>query len=138
MTQLLPPRISVELRAKRLRGSLLQRTREEHFRHHPLCVICDKAGRTSLAVVLDHIIPLDRGGQNEPSNYQGLCEDCHTVKSATEADKSARLKHGAHPSGEPKDPGHHWGPHPSTHGGAVKSMAERPLETARCIRTCES
>lgn len=33
---------------------------------------------------VDHIIPLDAGGSNDPSNLQALCPHCHRKKSLNE------------------------------------------------------
>jgi 5-methylcytosine-specific restriction endonuclease McrA len=30
---------------------------------------------------LDHVVALQRGGTNEPTNLQGLCRRCHLIKS---------------------------------------------------------
>jgi 5-methylcytosine-specific restriction protein A len=64
----------------RIAGRQLQAIRERHFRHYPLCVICERKGRVSLAMELDHIVPLHKGGQDIPSNRQGLCSECHEEK----------------------------------------------------------
>jgi 5-methylcytosine-specific restriction endonuclease McrA len=32
----------------------------------------------------DHIVPLHRGGSNDPGNLQSLCKECHAIKTATE------------------------------------------------------
>ena len=34
-----------------------KRERAAYLRAHPLCVMCEQQGRTSLATVVDHIIP---------------------------------------------------------------------------------
>jgi len=70
----------------RVRGSALQRIREQHFRKHPLCVRClaKKPPAYALAVVLDHIVALANGGkdfdEDQGSNRQGLCLACHVEK----------------------------------------------------------
>jgi 5-methylcytosine-specific restriction protein A len=33
---------------------------------------------------LDHTIPLEEGGTNDPDNLQGLCHDCHDAKTERE------------------------------------------------------
>jgi 5-methylcytosine-specific restriction protein A len=48
-----------------------------------VCVACGYAG-VSAGMHLDHIVPLARGGTNDPANLQWLCAACHSVKTATE------------------------------------------------------
>jgi 5-methylcytosine-specific restriction protein A len=55
----------------------------------PLCCTCLKAGRYTPTKIADHRTPKSEGGSDERSNYQGLCEPCHTAKTARE---SARAK----------------------------------------------
>ena len=50
----------------------------------PLCVHCEQAGRLRQAQVVDHIVPVNQGGEDEPDNWQPLCTECHNTKSATE------------------------------------------------------
>ena len=77
----------------RIRGRWLQRFRLRHLGRHPLCVMCEKAGRVRLATELDHIVALTNGGMDfdkDPSNAQGLCSACHEDK--TRADLGQRVK----------------------------------------------
>lgn len=64
----------------RIRGRKLQEIRKRHFENYPLCVMCEKEGRITLATELDHIIALHNGGTNDDSNYQGLCSSHHKEK----------------------------------------------------------
>lgn len=56
-----------------------------------LCQQCLRDGRvTPLAVkpydhAVDHIIPKAQGGTDDPDNLEGVCKDCHDVKSQREA-----------------------------------------------------
>lgn len=59
--------------------------RAQVLREEPLCRICTAAGRVSATVIADHIVPLAEGGGTGRTNYQGLCRDCHTAKTAAEA-----------------------------------------------------
>jgi len=69
----------------RTRGRALQRRRKRWFEAHPLCVACEAKDRISAATELDHIIPLSQGGSdNDPANWQGLCQPCHQAKSLAE------------------------------------------------------
>jgi 5-methylcytosine-specific restriction protein A len=121
------PRISVEQRAKRLTGPVLQRLRRIYFAKHPLCAGCERKTppRVELAVHLDHIVPLDRGGQNVWANYQGLCHECHATKTAEEAGKTYVKKHGADRSGRPLDPNHPWNKEAGGVGGGKKLFARQ-------------
>ena len=66
--------------AKRIRGTHLQRLRRELFERTPLCVICEQAGRVTIATVRDHIVPLSQGGSELELNCQALCYDCNERK----------------------------------------------------------
>jgi 5-methylcytosine-specific restriction enzyme A len=46
----------------------------------PVCVMCERQA----SVTVDHITPKHQGGQDEESNLQGLCSDCHQSKTARE------------------------------------------------------
>lgn len=63
-------------------------------RDHGRCVfcLCDLSGliATDRRLHIDHIVPLNRGGSNDPSNFQLLCEDCNLEKSDGPA-KAGRL-----------------------------------------------
>lgn len=50
--------------------------------NNPLCVLCEKEGKLTLAQCVDHIKPVV-GGQNdllfwEPTNHRSLCHNCHS------------------------------------------------------------
>jgi 5-methylcytosine-specific restriction protein A len=69
----------------RLRGRANQRARAVLFAQSPLCAECQRQGRTSIATVRDHVVPLAEGGREHPDNEQGLCLDCHNQKTAAES-----------------------------------------------------
>lgn len=69
---------------KRVTGRKLQAMRADLFSRNPLCVECDRQGRVTLATQRDHIVPLAEGGQDDDSNVQGLCLECHDEKSLAE------------------------------------------------------
>jgi 5-methylcytosine-specific restriction protein A len=80
-------------RHKRIRGRRLQEYRARWFSVHPLCAECERNGKVRLATQLDHIVALTNGGTDfdQPGNRQGLCDDCHEVKSARDkGQRSAR------------------------------------------------
>lgn len=78
----------------RLRGARLQKIRAAHFRLHPLCVRCKAKGVVTLATQLDHVIALVNGGldfdEDDGTNRQGLCEDCHLQKTAEDMGQTYR------------------------------------------------
>ncbi len=63
----------------------MQALRKSFFREHPLCVECERKGQTAEATQLDHIIPLFKGGTDDRENLQGLCAECHRIKTQREA-----------------------------------------------------
>jgi len=64
------------------------------FAHHPLCVACEAQGRVRLATQRDHIVSLAEGGADDDSNTQGLCGECHEVKSKAERERGQRRARG--------------------------------------------
>lgn len=63
-----------------------QKARATWLRRHPLCAVCDEAGRVVPALVVDHKVP-HRGDQSlfwDTSNWQSLCKPCHDTKTARE------------------------------------------------------
>jgi 5-methylcytosine-specific restriction enzyme A len=51
----------------------------------PLCRPCRAAGRPVSATQVDHIKAKAVGGTDDDNNLQPLCEPCHKVKTAREA-----------------------------------------------------
>lgn len=76
---------------ERVRGRKLQQRRATHFRLFPLCMACEAKGRVTIATELDHIVPLFKGGSDEPENWAGLCTECHKVKTATDMGHKPRV-----------------------------------------------
>ena len=72
---------------KRITGRTLQTLRARLLYDEPLCVHCTDQGRLSLAVEVDHIIPLYKGGSNDQDNLQGLCVECHKAKTVTDCNR---------------------------------------------------
>lgn len=63
---------------RRLRDAILQR---DGF----LCRPCAAAGRVRLATQVDHIVGKARGGSDDETNLQSICDPCHRAKSQAEA-----------------------------------------------------
>ncbi len=89
----------------RLRGRRAVERRDRYLRLHPLCKACQRIGAVTLAVEVDHTVPLAFGGADTWDNLQGLCSICHGLKTA--ADFGHRPK-GADLAGLPTDPRHPW------------------------------
>lgn len=71
----------------RLRGRAGVHQREQVRDEEPFCRHCMAKGRRSPTTQVDHIIPLFKGGTNDRSNLQGLCDPCHSAKSARDTGK---------------------------------------------------
>lgn len=70
---------------ERVRGRKGQAMRKALFAREPLCRTCEAAGRTRLASIRDHIIPLAEGGADDETNEQPLCAECSDIKTRAEA-----------------------------------------------------
>ena len=55
-----------------------------------LCQPCLTAGRPTPATEVDHITPKAKGGTDEDSNLQSICDDCHKAKTAADEGRTAR------------------------------------------------
>jgi 5-methylcytosine-specific restriction protein A len=68
-------------RTERLRGraAVAQRTRRLR-RTHGLCEDCATEGRTEIANVVDHIVPLAHGGPDTDENTRNLCHYHHSLR----------------------------------------------------------
>ena len=56
--------------------------RKRYLRAHPLCLECQRNGKTRAATIIDHILP-HRGNQElfwDQSNWQPLCARHHNEK----------------------------------------------------------
>ena len=49
--------------------------RERWLRANPLCLHCEREGRVGAGQIVDHIIPLAKGGADDESNLQSLCRE---------------------------------------------------------------
>ena len=58
------------------------------LRLNPLCLMCEKEGRITLAQMVDHIRPIKQGGAvYDLDNLQSLCFRHHNIKTASERKK---------------------------------------------------
>ena len=96
------------MRLERTSGYKLQRIRKRWFFEHPLCVHCELLGRVALAVELDHVVPLHKGGADDDSNRQGLCKPCHATKTAEDMGYTQKPSGACDVNGWPTDPRHTW------------------------------
>ncbi len=59
---------------------------KEFLKKHPLCIHCEREGRLTPATEVDHIRP--HGGDRKlfwnKKNWQPLCKNCHSKKTALE------------------------------------------------------
>lgn len=56
-----------------------QKIRKAYIAKHPYCAQCGR-----YAVIVDHILPLRRGGTHDASNLQSMCRACHSGKTVTQ------------------------------------------------------
>lgn len=79
------------LSTERMRGGAAVTRRRRWLELHPLCVMCEKEGSVTAGDVVDHITPLWKGGRDDDSNLQTLCQvPHHEAKSKAEAAERAR------------------------------------------------
>ena len=66
-------------------SSVWRKTRKSYIVRNPMCVHCKREGIDKFGTVIDHIIPISKGGEKlNPTNFQTLCESHHNSKSAKE------------------------------------------------------
>jgi 5-methylcytosine-specific restriction endonuclease McrA len=68
----------------RIRGRKGQEARTLWLTMHPTCAVCERAGRVTQATTVDHVVPVSRGGADDPDNFQSMCDPCHAVKTRDE------------------------------------------------------
>lgn len=69
-----------------------QQARKLYLQEHPLCVMCEAAGRVTAANVVDHKEP-HRGDEKlfwSRSNWQSLCSSCHSGAKQREENRNGR------------------------------------------------
>lgn len=99
-----PPRV------ERLRGRAGQARRLRRLkRTNGLCEMCAAEQRTREATVVDHIVPLAKGGSDADSNTRNLCDEHHRQVTAEQfGHQVARGTRGIARSGRPTGLDHAW------------------------------
>jgi diadenosine tetraphosphate (Ap4A) HIT family hydrolase/5-methylcytosine-specific restriction endonuclease McrA len=70
--------------------------RHKMITDHPYCALCGAKPSPDIMLDIDHILPVSKGGTDEPSNLQVLCHRCNRgkgndlIKSAKEAHRDFR------------------------------------------------
>ena len=82
-THLAKPVKSNELRKGITLGLRYKIMKRDGFR----CVLCGKTARDKICLVIDHIIPITRGGTNDQANLRTLCRACNHGKMIDEHEK---------------------------------------------------
>jgi 5-methylcytosine-specific restriction endonuclease McrA len=68
-----------------------RRVRALHLRSEPLCRMCLARGVVTPATMVDHVLPINDGGERlDDDNLQSLCVDCHAKKTADDLVKRAQ------------------------------------------------
>lgn len=94
--------------AQRGYGYRWQVARAKYLDAHPLCCMCAALGKTTIATVVDHIIPHRDNRQLfwDKSNWQSLCVTCHS-KHKQSQEATGNIK-GCGADGIPMSINHHW------------------------------
>lgn len=78
-------RTAEEIKKIRMSRYYRDTVRTQQLLDFPICKKCEEKDILKEAVQVDHIIPLEEGGEPyDPSNLQSLCFRCHVLKSASE------------------------------------------------------
>jgi 5-methylcytosine-specific restriction protein A len=95
---------------KRKRGRAGQRDRQRRLaRTGGLCEHCLDEGRTTLASVVNHKIPLARGGEDVDENTENLCGPCDVAETARQFGLAQPIQgRGIGEDGRPTSPDHPW------------------------------
>ena len=81
---------------RKISGHRWQKLRERILlRDASLCQPCKARGHITLAVEVDHITPIHKGGTDAERNLQAICSACHKAKTAAEQGKARRPQIGA-------------------------------------------
>lgn len=95
---------------KRLRGRAGQAQRQRRLnRTDGLCEHCLAQDRVTLAIIVNHITPLARGGEDIDENTENLCGPCDEIATAKQFSKAVPIKgRGIGRDGRPTSADHPW------------------------------
>lgn len=103
------PSIASSERVQRKRGRAGQRQRQRRLaRTNGLCEHCLELGRTTVATVVNHIIPLAHGGTDFDANTENLCAEHDTKVTAEQFGHQTPQDRGVGRDGRPTSPDHPW------------------------------
>ena len=54
-----------------------------------LCIPCRSKDRPTPATEVDHIVPKSQDGEDDMSNLQAICHECHSAKTKRESAQAA-------------------------------------------------
>lgn len=76
---------------KRIRGSKGVAIRKRRLaRSKGLCEHCLKVGKVRIAVIVNHVIPLAKGGKDVDENTENLCKSCDDIVTAEQFNRKAK------------------------------------------------
>lgn len=106
-------------RVQRLRGRAgVEQRRRRMERSGWLCEMCLAEGRTTLATVVNHKVPLAKGGSDLDSNTENLCARHDAEVTARQFGHRAPINdRGVDVEGRPSAPGHLWNRNGTVAGG---------------------
>ncbi len=112
------PILPVADRVARKRGRAGQQQRRRRLeRTDGLCEHCLAKGRTALATVVNHKVPLAQGGSDEDENTENLCGPCDQVVTAEQFGHLKAPDQGVDRAGRPTNPDHPWNRPPRSAAG---------------------
>ena len=93
----------------RIRGREGQRLRKRRMaRTNGLCEHCEREGLVTLATVVNHKLPLARGGLDVDENTENLCERHDAIVTAEQFGKRNPTLAGVDRAGRPTSADHPW------------------------------
>jgi 5-methylcytosine-specific restriction protein A len=95
---------------RRIRGAKGQKLRQRRLaRTNGLCEHCLAEGVTTLATVVNHKVPLARGGEDVDENTENLCARHDEIVTAQQFGKAEPVRgKGVGRDGRPTSPDHPW------------------------------
>lgn len=97
---------------KRLRGRAGQAQRQRRLaRTHGLCEHCGAEGLVTLAIIVNHKLPLARGGLDVDDNTENLCARHDAAVTAQQFGKRDPTQRGVDRQGRPTSADHPWNRH---------------------------